>query len=211
MLGLIEHEAGDLCKKHGVKTQGIISKKLMRTKKNTEYGKKCNFKGCQKQIKDYQDIVPLSTMTTMRGLYRPHGSGRKEFDNHLAYRQIRRVLGQRGQAEIYPTSPPVKPRLPVLQLQRARRLRRQIFPLKGQKAPAAEGTAHIEITSHKLPCGKTVSCLSGIPLMYLKPIVPLYLDLAEKRCSSPKRPSKMHCIISRYFGAKAGTSATLAR
>ena len=60
MLGLIEHKKLEIYAKHGVKTQEHNLKKLMRTNKNTEYGKKCNFKDV-KSVKDYQDIVPLST------------------------------------------------------------------------------------------------------------------------------------------------------
>ena len=145
MLGLIEHKKLEIYAKHGVKTQEHNLKKLMRTNKNTEYGKKCNFKDV-KSVKDYQDIVPLSTYDDYADYIDRMVQGEKNLITTW-----RRVLGQRGQAEIYPAVRPSALELPVLQLQRARRLRRQIFSLKGQKAPAAEGTAHYRDNEPQAP------------------------------------------------------------
>lgn len=198
MLGLIEHKKLEIYAKHGVKTQEHNLKKLMRTNKNTEYGKKCNFKDV-KSVKDYQDIVPLSTYDDYADYIDRMVQGEKNLITTWHIGRYAESSGSVGKPKYIPQSARQLWNCQCFSFSAPVGCAVKYFRSKGKKLPPQKGLLTIEITSHKLPCGKTVSCLSGIPLMYLKPIVP-YISTSPKEVLFPEDPSKMnmHYLKMRY-------------
>lgn len=198
MLGLIEHKKLEIYAKHGVKTQEHNLKKLMRTNKSTEYGKKCNFKDV-KSVKDYQDIVPLSTYDDYADYIDRMVQGEKNLITTWHIGRYAESSGSVGKPKYIPQSARQLWNCQCFSFSAPVGCAVKYFRSKGKKLPPQKGLLTIEITSHKLPCGKTVSCLSGIPLMYLKPIVP-YISTSPKEVLFPKDPSKMnmHYLKMRY-------------
>lgn len=201
MLGLIEHKKLEIYAKHGVKTQEHNLKKLMRTNKNTEYGKKCNFKDV-KSVKDYQDIVPLSTYDDYADYIDRMVQGEKNLITTWHIGRYAESSGSVGKPKYIPQSARQLWNCQCFSFSAPVGCAVKYFRSKGKKLPPQKGLLTIEITSHKLPCGKTVSCLSGIPLMYLKPIVP-YISTSPKEVLFPKDPSKMNMHNLGYGASEA--------
>ncbi len=198
MLGLIEHKKLELYSKNAVKTQERILKSLMRTNKNTEYGKKCNF-GEVKSVEDYQKIVPLSTYSDYADYIDRMVQGEKNLITTWRIGRFAESSGSVGKPKFIPQSARQLWNCQCFSFSAPVGCAVKYFRSKGKRLPPQKGLLTIEITSHRLPCGKTVSCLSGIPLMYLKPIVP-YISTSPKEVLFPKDPSKMnmHYLKMRY-------------
>lgn len=189
MLGLIEHKKLEFYAKNAVRTQERTLKRLMRINKNTEYGKKCNFEKV-KSVEDYQNIVPFSTYSDYSDYIDRMVQGEKNLITASHIARFAESSGSVGKPKFIPQSVRQLWNCQCFSFSAPIGCAVKYFRSKGKRLPPQKGLLTIEITSHRLPCGKTVSCLSGIPLMYLKPIVP-YISTSPKEVLFPKDASEM--------------------
>lgn len=190
-LGMIEHKKLGFYAGRAVKAQKKVLKDLMRVNKNTVYGKKNNFKDVH-SIEDYQNIVPLSTYDDYAGyIDRMAENGEKNLITHYHISRFAESSGSVGKPKYIPLSARTLWVCQCFSFSAPVGCAVKYFKRKGMRFPQQKGLMTLEITSHKLPCGKSVSCLSGIPLMNLKPLVKHFVT-SPKEVMFPADAGKMN-------------------
>jgi hypothetical protein len=190
-LGKIEHAKLGFYAGRAQKSQKKVLKDLMRVNKNTVYGKANNFRDVH-SVEDYQRLVPLSTYADY-GEYidRMANKGEKNLITHYHISRFAESSGSVGKPKYIPLSARTLWVCQCFSFSAPVGCAVKYFKSKGMRLPQQKGLMTLEITSHKLPCHKTVSCLSGIPLMNLKPIVRFFVTSPEE-IMFPKDTSHMN-------------------
>lgn len=190
-LGLAEHAKLALYSMNAVKVQKHILKKLMRDNKNTAYGKAHGFKNVH-SVEDYQQNIPLSSYSDYADyIDRMTENGEKNLITSRWVCRYAESSGSVGKPKLIPQTARQLWNLQCFSFSAPVGCAVKWFHKHGTRLPPQKGMLTLEITSHKVPSGKSCSCLSGIPLTYLKPIVKFFVT-SPKEIMFPDDPSKLN-------------------
>ena len=189
-LGIAEHIKLSIYSKNAVKVQQHIVKKLMKDNKNTVYGKEHNFKDVH-SVEDYQNIVPLSRYSDYDEYIDRMTEGEKNLITKYHIGRYAESSGSVGKPKLIPLSSRALWNCQCFSFSAPVGCAVKWFHKHGMRLPPQKGLLTMEITSHRLPCGKTRSCLSGIPMMYLKPIVRFFVT-SPPEIMFPEKPEEMN-------------------
>ncbi len=172
-LGVCEHIKLYLYSKNAVKKQEKVLLKLMKDNKTTEYGKKNNFEDV-KSVEDYQNKVPFANYLTFEDyVMRMAHNGEKGLITNRYVRRFTESSGSTGRSKLVPLSAFAEWTCQCFSFSAPVGCAVKYFKSKGRIIPAQRGMLTAEVGSKKLK-GGTVSCLSSIPLLNLKPLVKFF-------------------------------------
>ncbi|MBQ7956915.1 MAG: GH3 auxin-responsive promoter family protein [Clostridia bacterium] len=177
-LGLAELKKLEFYSKRANKIQEKVLKSVIRKNKTTEYGKKNNFKDVH-SIEDYQKIVPLSYYTDYMDYVQRMMKGEKGLITNAFYRRFAGSSGSTGKAKIIPLSAKSEWICQCFGFSAPVGCAFKYFRKQGKLMPPQKGLLTAEIGCTTLENGKTVSCISSVPLLNLRAFVPVF-------ASSPK-------------------------
>ena len=189
MIGKVEHKKIGLYAARANKVQQKVLKDLMRVNKNTVYGKKYGFKDI-KSVEEYQDKVPYTTYDDYAEYVERMLKGEKHLITNYHISKFSESSGSVGRPKVIPLSTRTLWVLQCFSFSAPIGCAAKYFERQGKKLPAQKGLLTVEITSHKTPTGRTISCVSGIPLMFLKPIIKFFAT-SPKEIMFPKDPGAM--------------------
>ncbi len=172
MLGICEHIKLYIYSKRAVKMQETCVRRLMRINKSTVYGKKNNFKDV-KSIEDYQNIVPLSAYADYDEYVWRMANGEKGLITNMPVRRFTESSGSTGKQKLVPLSFWAEWVCQCFSFSAPVGCAVKHFKSKGRILPPQKGLLTAE-TSRKKVKGGTISCLSSIPLLNLRPLVPFF-------------------------------------
>ncbi len=159
--------------KRANKIQEKLLLALMRKNKTTVYGKKNGFKDIH-SIEDYQKNVPLTYYEDYAEYVQRMIKGEKGLITNSAYRRFAGSSGSTGKAKIIPLSIWSEWVCQCFGFSAPVGCAYKHFKRQGKLMPPQKGLLTAEVGCSKLENGKTVSCLSSIPLLNLRPFVPVF-------------------------------------
>lgn len=168
-VGMCEHIKLNIYSKRANKMQETCIKRLMRKNKTTVYGKLHNFKDV-KSIEDYQRIVPLSNYEDYDEYVWRMANGEKGLITNMYVRRFTESSGSTGKQKLVPLSYWAEWVCQCFSFSCPVGCAVKWFWKKGKLLPAQKGLLTAETSRRKVP-GGTISCLSSIPLLNVKPIV----------------------------------------
>ena len=158
---------------HAVNIQKKLLLKLMKDNKSTVYGKKNNFDKVR-SVEDYQNIVPLSTYSDYEDYVWRMADGEKGLITNRLIRRFTESSGSTGRSKLVPLSGWAEWCCQCFSFSAPVGCAVKYFHRKGKIIPPQRGMLTAEVGSRKLKGGKTVSCLSSIPLLNIRPFVPIF-------------------------------------
>lgn len=173
MLGRAEHLKLKIYSKNANKVQEILLKQLMKKNKSTEYGRKHSFKDVN-SVEDYQKLVPLTHYEDYTEYVQRMINGEKGVISNAYFRRFAGSSGSTGKAKIIPLSAWSEWVCQCFGFSAPVGCAYKYFKKQGRKLPPQKGLLTAEVGCTKLENGKTVSCLSSIPLTNIKPFVPWF-------------------------------------
>ncbi len=171
-LGVCEHIKLHIYSKRAIKMQETCIKRLMRINKSTVYGKNNNFKDV-KSIEDYQRIVPLSVYADYDEYVWRMANGEKGLITNMPVRRFTESSGSTGKQKLVPLSFWAEWVCQCFSFSAPVGCAVKYFKSKGRILPPQKGLLTAE-TGKKKVKGGTISCLSSIPLLNLRPLVPFF-------------------------------------
>lgn len=177
-LGIAEHIKLCIYASNANKKQEKVLLSLMKDNKNTVYGKANNFDKV-KSVNDYQNIVPLSSYGDYEDYVMRMAQGEKGLITNRYIRRFTESSGSTGRSKFVPLSGTAEWNCQCFSFSAPVGCAVKYFAKNKKLLPPQRGLLTAEITSRKLPSGATVSCLSSIPLLNLRPLVKFFT-------SSPK-------------------------
>ncbi len=171
-LGICEHIKLKIYSKHANKKQEKLLLGLMRDNKNTEYGKRHHFDRVH-SVEDYQKIVPLSRYEDYDEYVWRMANGEKNLITSRYVRRFTESSGSTGRSKLVPLSGRAEWTCQCFTVSAPVGCAVKWFRKRGRRLPPQKGLMTAEIGSRKLPGGKTVSCLSSIPMLNMKSIMPV--------------------------------------
>lgn len=172
MLGICEHIKLDIYSRRAWKMQENIVKRLIKKNKSTVYGKLNNFSSV-KSVDDYKKIVPLSTYADYDEYVWRMADGEKGLITNMFVRRFTESSGSTGKSKLVPLSYWAEWVAQCYGFSAPVGCAVKWFLKKGRLLPPQKGLLTAETSCRKLK-GGTVSCLSSIPLLNLKPLVPFF-------------------------------------
>ncbi len=169
LVGICEHIKIFIYSKRAFKMQETCVKRLMRKNKTTEYGKLHNFKDV-KSIEDYQKIVPLSVYADYDDYVWRMANGEKGLITNMYVRRFTESSGSTGKQKLVPLSYWAEWVCQCFSFSAPVGCAVKWFAKKGKTLPAQKGLLTAETGCRKVK-GGTISCLSSIPLLNVRPIV----------------------------------------
>lgn len=190
MLGMMEHFKLYIYSKNANKMQRRLLLRLMRDNKTTVYGKAVGFSQV-KSVSDYQRIVPFSDYSTYESYILRMAQGEKGLITNRYIHRYTESSGSTGRSKLVPLSGKSEWNCQCFSFSAPVGCAVKYFAKeKKRPLPPQRGLLTAEIGSRKLPCGKTVSCLSSIPLLNLKPIV-RFFTCSPKEVMFPQNDVEM--------------------
>ncbi len=171
-LGICELTKLNIYSKKAIKMQENCIKRLMRINKSTEYGKKNNFKDV-KSVEDYQRIVPLSVYADYDEYVWRMADGEKGLITNFPVRRFTESSGSTGKQKLVPLSFWAEWVCQCFGFSAPVGCGVKYFKSIGRVFPPQKGLLTAETGRRKVK-GGTISCLSSIPLLNLRPLVPLF-------------------------------------
>ena len=168
-VGMCEHIKIFIYSKRANKMQETCVKRLMRKNKTTEYGKLHNFKDVN-SIEDYQKIVPLSVYADYDDYVWRMADGEKGLITNMYVRRFTESSGSTGKQKLVPLSYWAEWVCQCFSFSAPVGCAVKWFAKQGKTLPAQKGLLTAETGCRKVK-GGTISCLSSIPLLNVKPIV----------------------------------------
>ena len=168
-VGMCEHIKIFIYSKRANKMQETCVKRLMRKNKTTEYGMLHNFKDV-KSIEDYQKIVPLSVYADYDDYVWRMADGEKGLITNMYVRRFTESSGSTGKQKLVPLSYWAEWVCQCFSFSAPVGCAVKWFAKQGKTLPAQKGLLTAETGCRKVK-GGTISCLSSIPLLNVKPIV----------------------------------------
>ncbi|MBQ6862989.1 MAG: GH3 auxin-responsive promoter family protein [Clostridia bacterium] len=199
MLGIAEHIKLYLYSKDATAMQKRLLLRLMRDNRTTEYGKKNGFKDV-KSVADYQRIVPLSDYLDYEEYVHRMADGEKGLITNRFVRRFTESSGSTGRSKLVPLSGHAEWNCQCFSFSAPVGCAVKYFAKeKHRPLPPQRGLLTAEISARKLKGGATVSCLSSIPLLNLKPIVP-FITSSPKEVLFPaqQEDTDMHYVKLRF-------------
>ncbi len=196
-LGVCEHTKLNIYSRRAWKMQEKNIRRLMRKNKTTVYGRKNNFKDV-KNIADYQRIVPLSTYADYDEYVWRMAEGEKGLITNMFVRRFTESSGSTGKSKLVPLSYWAEWVAQCYGFSAPVGCAVKYFLRKGRLLPPQKGLLTAETSCRKLK-GGTVSCLSSIPLLNLKPLVPFFATSPrEILFPDPAADMDMHYLKLRF-------------
>lgn len=171
-VGVCEHIKLNIYSRRAWKMQEKNIRRLMRINKSTVYGRMNNFSSV-KSVEDYQKIVPLSTYADYDEYVWRMADGEKGLITNMPVRRFTESSGSTGKSKLVPLSFWAEWVAQCFGFSAPIGCAVKWFLKKGMLLPPQKGLLTAETTSRKLK-GGTVSCLSSIPLLNIKPLVPFF-------------------------------------
>lgn len=171
-LGVCEHVKLNIYSRRAYKMQENVVRRLMRKNKTTVYGKLSNFKNVR-SIEDYQRIVPLSVYADYDEYVHRMAEGEKGLITNMFVRRFTESSGSTGKSKLVPLSYWAEWVAQCYGFSAPVGCAVKYFFRQKRLLPPQKGLLTAETSSRKLK-GGTVSCLSSIPLLNLKPLVPFF-------------------------------------
>ncbi len=172
LMGVCEHIKLYIYSKRANKMQATCVKRLMRKNKTTVYGKLHNFKDVH-SIEDYQRIVPLSVYDDYDEYVWRMANGEKGLITNMYVRRFTESSGSTGKQKLVPLSYWAEWVCQCFSFSAPIGCAVKWFGRKGKTLPPQNGLLTAEIGCRKVK-GGTISCLSSIPLLNVKPIITLF-------------------------------------
>ncbi|MBP3697138.1 MAG: GH3 auxin-responsive promoter family protein [Clostridia bacterium] len=172
-LGIAEHIKLKLYSKNAVSKQKKVLMKLMKDNKTTVYGKANGFDKV-KSIEDYQNIVPLSRYADYEDYVWRMADGEKGLITNRLIRRFTESSGSTGRSKLVPLSGWAEWCCQCFSFSAPVGCAVKYFWRKGKLIPPQKSMLTAEVGSRKLKGGRTLSCLSSIPLLNIKPFVSLF-------------------------------------
>ncbi len=196
-VGICEHIKLFIYSKRANKMQRTCVKRLMRKNKSTVYGKLNNFKDV-KSIEDYQRIVPLSVYDDYDEYVWRMANGEKGLITNMYVRRFTESSGSTGKQKLVPLSYWAEWVCQCFSFSAPIGCAVKWFARKGRPLPAQNGLLTAEIGCRKVK-GGTISCLSSIPLLNVKPIITLFTTSPrEVLFPDPESNMDMNYLKLRY-------------
>ncbi len=171
-LGVCEHLKLNIYSRRAWKLQQNTIKRLMRKNKNTLYGKAHNFKDVD-SVEAYQKLVPLSVYSDYDEYVHRMAEGEKGLITNMYVRRFTESSGSTGKSKLVPLTYWAEWVAQCYGFSAPVGCAVKWFLKKGRLLPPQKGLLTAE-TSCKKVKGGTVSCLSSIPLLNLRPLVPFF-------------------------------------
>lgn len=171
MLGIMEHIKLYLYSRNAVSVQERTLRHLMRDNKTTVYGKEHHFEDV-KTVEDYQSIVPMATYADFEDYVHRMANGEKGLITNRYVRRFTESSGSTGRSKLVPLSGYAEWNCQCFSFSAPVGCAVKYFAKQKRPLPPQRGLLTAEIGKRKLPGGATVSCLSSVPLLNLRPIVP---------------------------------------
>lgn len=172
-LGRIEHFKLKIYSQNAIKIQEMVLRRLMKKNRTTEYGRKNGFAGVR-SVSDYQSTVPLTYYEDYDEYIHRMLKGEKHLITNSFFRRYAGSSGSTGKAKIVPLSAWSEWVCQCFGFSAPVGCAYKYFKRQGKSLPPQKGLLTAEVSCKRLENGKTLSCLSSIPLLNLKPIVPLF-------------------------------------
>lgn len=172
LVGICEHIKIFIYSKRANKMQETCIKRLMRKNKTTEYGKLHNFDKV-KSIDDYQKIVPLSVYADYDDYVWRMANGEKGLITNMYVRRFTESSGSTGKQKLVPLSYWAEWVCQCFSFSAPVGCAVKWFAKKGRPLPPQKGLLTAETSCRRVK-GGTISCLSSIPLLNVKPIVQFF-------------------------------------
>lgn len=161
---------------HPLKTQKRILKRILRMSKNTEYGKKYNFKNI-KTLEDFQRNIPLTTYADY-----------EEYVDRMVLNREKKLItaypvsrycsssGSVGKPKVLPKTAPDLWNMQCLGFSASVACAHKFIKQRDKKAKFYNkfGPLVMVLTGHPLENGKMCNGAGQVPLTYLKPITPFF-------------------------------------
>ena len=196
-VGMCEHIKIFIYSKRANKMQETCIKRLMRKNKTTVYGKLNNFKDV-KSIEDYQRIVPLSVYADYDDYVWRMANGEKGLITNMYVRRFTESSGSTGKQKLVPLSYWAEWVCQCFSFSAPVGCAVKWFAKKGKALPAQKGLLTAETSCRKVK-GGTISCLSSIPLLNVKPIVNFFTTSPkEVLFPEPNVDMDMHYMKLRF-------------
>ena len=196
-VGICEHIKLFIYSKRANKMQATCVKRLMRKNKTTVYGKLHNFKDIH-SIEDYQRIVPLSEYADYDEYVWRMADGEKGLITNMYVRRFTESSGSTGKQKLVPLSYWAEWVCQCFSFSAPIGCAVKYFARKGKLLPPQNGLLTAEIGCRKVK-GGTISCLSSIPLLNVKPIITLFTTSPrEVLFPDPDAKMNMNYLKLRY-------------
>ncbi len=186
MLGKTELRKLEYYSKHANDIQNKLLMHLMKKNQTTVYGKLNNFDKVH-SIEDYQKYVPFSTYLDYEDYVMRMANGEKGLITNKLVRRFTESSGSTSRSKLVPLSAWGEWVCQCFSFSAPVGCAVKYFKSKGRILPPQRGLLTAEVGVKKLPCGKTVSSLSSIPLVNLKPIV-RFITSTPPEIVFPPRP-----------------------
>ena len=198
-LGVMEHIKLYLYSRNANAVQKRTLLHLMRDNKTTVYGRKNRFSEV-KSVADYQAKIPLSTYADYEEAVHRMANGEKGLITNRRVRRFTESSGSTGRSKLVPLSGYAEWNCQCFSFSAPVGCAVKYFAKeKHRPLPPQRGLLTAEIGKRKLPGGATVSCLSSIPLLNLKPIMP-FITCSPKEVLFPEADvdMDMHYVKLRF-------------
>ncbi|MBO5291051.1 MAG: GH3 auxin-responsive promoter family protein [Clostridia bacterium] len=205
LVGICEHIKIFIYSKRANKMQETCIKRLMRKNKTTEYGKLHNFDKV-KSIEDYQKIVPLSVYADYDDYVWRMANGEKGLITNMYVRRFTESSGSTGKQKLVPLSYWAEWVCQCFSFSAPVGCAVKWFAKKGRPLPPQKGLLTAETSCRRVK-GGTISCLSSIPLLNVKPIVQFFTTSPkEVLFPEPDVDMDMHYMKLRFALANRNIS-----
>ncbi len=205
LVGICEHIKIFIYSKRASKMQETCIKRLMRKNKTTEYGKLHNFDKV-KSIEDYQKIVPLSVYADYDDYVWRMANGEKGLITNMYVRRFTESSGSTGKQKLVPLSYWAEWVCQCFSFSAPVGCAVKWFAKKGRPLPPQKGLLTAETSCRRVK-GGTISCLSSIPLLNVKPIVQFFTTSPkEVLFPEPDVDMDMHYMKLRFALANRNIS-----
>ncbi len=195
-VGVCEHIKLNIYSRRGLKMQEKTVRRLMRWNKSTVYGKLNNFDKV-KSIADYQRIVPLSTYADYDEYVWRMADGEKGLITNLPVRRFTESSGSTGKSKLVPLSFWAEWVAQCFGFSAPIGCAVKWFFRKGRALPPQKGLLTAETSWRKVK-GGTISCLSSVPLLNIRPLVPLFATSPKEVLFPDGSDMDMHYLKLRF-------------
>ena len=196
-VGICEHIKLFIYSKRANKMQAKCIKRLMRKNKTTVYGELNNFKDV-KTVEDYQKIVPVSTYADYDEYVWRMANGEKGLITNMYVRRFTESSGSTGKQKLVPLSYWAEWVCQCFSFSAPVGCAVKWFAKKGRPLPPQKGLLTAETSWRNVP-GGTISCLSSIPLLNIRPLVPIFATSPkEVLFPTPGEDMDMHYLKLRF-------------
>lgn len=203
-VGTCEHIKLNIYSRRGLKLQKKTVKRLMRWNKSTEYGRLHNFDKV-KSIEDYQKIVPLSTYADYDEYVWRMAEGERGLITNLPVRRFTESSGSTGKSKLVPLSFWAEWVAQCFGFSAPIGCAVKWFFRKGRPLPPQKGLLTAETSWRKMK-GGTISCLSSIPLLNIRPLVPIFATSPKEVLFPDGSDMDMHYLKLRFALINTKTS-----